>query len=99
MNPPITETLWHITVLSNFARAYNKYTRGYSKTAIPESTYPDRFFLLRDSELNIGIRKAGALLAKLGLPGNRLIALRTRVSVDQLKPNMRTGLGQFVESP
>jgi pyruvate-formate lyase-activating enzyme len=99
MNPLTTETLWHITVLSNFARAYNKYTCGYSKAAIPESTYPDRFFLLRDNELEIGIRKAGALLAKLALPGNRLIALRTQVTADQLRSNTRTGLGSFVEGP
>jgi len=98
VNPSHIEYLWHVTVLSNFARAYNKYTRTYSKAAIPESTYPDRFFLLRKGELDIGIRKAGALLTKLALPGNRLIALGTRVSVDQLKPNTRTGLGQYVES-
>jgi len=98
MNAIETEELWHITVLSNFARAYDKYTRRYSKAAIPESTYPDRFFLLRRSELEVGIRKAGALLAKLALPGNRLIALRTYAPTDQLKPNVRTGLGRYVES-
>jgi organic radical activating enzyme len=65
---------------------------------IPESTYLDRFFLLKKGELDIGIRKAGALLTKLALPGNRLIALGTRVSIDQLKPNTRTGLWQYVES-
>jgi len=98
MTPSPTERLWHVTVLSNFARAYDKYTRTYSKAAIPESTYPDRFFLLRKEELAIGVHKASALLEKLALPGNRLIALRTYVSADQLIPNTRTGLGQFVES-
>jgi pyruvate-formate lyase-activating enzyme len=99
MNPSEPEALWHITVLSNFARGYDKYARVYSKAGIPESTFPDRFFLLREDEMGIGIRKAGGLLEKLGLPGNRLLALKTSVAAEALKPNVRTGLGRFVESP
>jgi hypothetical protein len=99
MNSPTTETLWHVTVLSNFVRGYDKYARVYSKIGIPESTFPDRFFLLREDELDIGIRKARALLAKLALPGNRLFALRTCVPTNALKSNTSTGLGRFVESP
>jgi len=98
MNSPYTETLWHVTVLSNFARAYDKYTRNYSKELIPESTFPNRFFLLRENELDIGVQKASRLQAKLGLSGNKLIALRTQVSANQLNPNLRTGLGRFVNS-
>jgi hypothetical protein len=85
--------------LSNFARGYDKYARVYSKAGIPESKFPDRFFLLRDDELDIGIDKARRLLAKLDLPGNRMLALRTRLASDQLKPNLSNGLGRFVESP
>ena len=98
MNSPAFETLWHVTVLSNFARGYDKYGRVYSKVAIAESTFPDRFFLLREDELSIGIRKASGLLAKLALPANRLLALRTRVAADALRPNTGTGLGRYVES-
>ena len=76
MNLASTEILWHVTVLSNFARGYDKYARVYSKAGIPESTFSDRFFLLRDEELDIGIRKAGALLAKLALPGDRLTPIK-----------------------
>src|SRR4029450_8229580 len=94
-----TETLWHVTVLSNFARGYDKYARVYSKAGIAESTFPDRFFLLPEDELEIGIRKAAALLSKLGLSGNRLLALRTHVPTDLLRANTRTGLGRFIESP
>lgn len=46
--------LYHVTVLSNFARAFDKYSLCYAKAAIPESTYPDRFYLLERSELEIG---------------------------------------------
>jgi len=98
MNVTTTESLWHVTVLSNFARGYDKYARVYSKAEIAESTFPDRFFLLREDELEIGIRKAGGLLAKLALPGNLLLALRTHVSTDLLRANTRTGLGRFIES-
>lgn len=92
-----TETLWHITVLSNFARGYDKYTRLYSKKAIPESSFPDRFFLLRESELAAGVSKASGLLERLGLNGNRLLALKTVVPVTDLHANTRTGIGRYVE--
>lgn len=93
------ETLFHITVLSNFARAFDKYALSYSKARIPESTFPDRFFLLRHEELGIGIRKARGLLERLGLEGDRLIALETHVPSEQLQPNERTGLGRFIHRP
>ena len=96
---PTTETLWHVTVLSNFVRGYDKYARTYGKAGIPESTFPDRFFLLRENELAIGVRKAQPLLEKLALAGNRLIALRTQVEAGQLHPNNRTGLGRYVLRP
>src|SRR5689334_4169508 len=89
---------FHVTVLSNFARGFDKYSRTYSKANIPESTYPDRFFLLRREELGIGIQKATPLLEKLGLAGNLLIALETELDADLLQPNTRNGRGQFIQS-
>src|SRR5579859_3753254 len=94
----IKESLFHVTVLSNFARGYDKYSRSYSKARIPESSYPDRFFLLKREELGIGIRKATPLLKKLGLEGNRLIVLETEMEDALLIPNTLNGLGQFVRS-
>jgi hypothetical protein len=47
----------------------------YSKAGIAESTFPDRFYLLRENELGAGIMKAQGLLDRLALPGNRLVAL------------------------
>lgn len=90
---------FHVTVLSNFARGFDKYSRSYSKSRIPESTFPDRFFVLRRDELSIGVAKAERLLDKLGLPGNRLVALETELNDDDLELNLRTGLGLFVASP
>jgi pyruvate-formate lyase-activating enzyme len=93
------EPLFHVTVLSNLARAFDKYSLSYSKARIPESTFPDRFFLLRREELGIGLHKAGRLLERLSLAGDRLIVLETRQPAEQLHPNERTGLGRFIPRP
>ena len=94
----MNETVYHITVLSNFARGYDKYRRVYAKRGIPESTYPDRFYVLRPGELPIGIRKAQSLLERLAIPGNRLIALRASLPEECLLPNERNGLGRVWEA-
>jgi hypothetical protein len=92
------ETFYHVTVLSNFARGFDKYSRSYCKAQIPESTFPDRFFLLRRGELGIGVQKATPLIGKLGLEGNRLIALETEVDALLPQPNKVNGLGQVIHS-
>lgn len=91
------ETLYYVTVLSNLVRGYDKYARTYDKALIPESSYPGRFFLIPLSELSVGVAKAGHLPSKTGLAGDRLIALETRVAASELRPNLRTGLGRYVE--
>lgn len=92
------ESLFHVTVLSNFARAYDRYEGAYRKDRIAESSFPDRFFLLRRDELGVGIEKASRLLRKLALEGDELIALETAVASSALHPNERTGLGRFIGS-
>ncbi len=91
--------LYHVTVLSNFARAYDKYSGLYSKVRIPESTFPNRFFLLRREEIDVGVAKASRLLGRLHLEGDRLLVLETRVAEEELHDNTRTGLGSYVERP
>jgi pyruvate-formate lyase-activating enzyme len=88
--------MFHVTVLSNFARAYDKYGRVYDKARIAESTYPDEFYVLDEHELAIGVAKAQRLLARLEVPGDALIALRTNVT--ELAPNARSGLGRVYAS-
>jgi molybdenum cofactor biosynthesis enzyme MoaA len=92
------ETLYHVTVLSNFARGYDKYSRMYSKRYIGASTYPNQFFLLGRNDLAIGIDKASRLLRKLNLPGDRLLVLQTRIPSWQLRPNLYTGRGRYVQT-
>jgi molybdenum cofactor biosynthesis enzyme MoaA len=85
---------YYVTVLSNFARGYDKYSRTYNKTHIPESSFPDRFYLLKEADLSIGVAKASRLRDKLG--GGELVVLRTSVPNHTLQPNERNGLGEYV---
>lgn len=90
---------FHVIVLSNFARGFDKYAFAYGKAGIPESTYPDRFHLLNRAELEIGVGKARRLLDRLAIPGDRLLVLETMVDPDELVPNVSTGLGMEWRRP
>src|SRR5688572_29267902 len=92
------EKRFHVTVLSNFARGFDKYSRSYGKERIQESAFPDRFFLLRRDELEIGVQKANSLLKKLRLEGNRLVILETEADTALLQPNLANGRGRFIPS-
>src|SRR5579883_2848775 len=95
--PGMPERLYYVTVLSNLVRGYDKYARVYDKAKIPESTFAGQFFLLARHELHIGIAKASPLLSRLAIPGDCLIALETHAYSDELHPNVRTGLGRFLQ--
>ena len=88
-------TVFHVTVLSNFARAFDKYSKSYDKSKISESTYPGRFFVLHFDELSIGINKANKLIEKLKIDGNRPIILKTRIDPSSLLRDHPSGLGQY----
>ncbi|BFV55857.1 hypothetical protein KCMC57_up09610 [Kitasatospora sp. CMC57] len=88
-----SEQRFHVIVLSNFAKGFDKYAFAYGKQGIPESTYPDRFHLLTRAELGIGTAKAGRLLERLAIPGDRLLVLETTADPGELVPNVTTGLG------
>jgi molybdenum cofactor biosynthesis enzyme MoaA len=90
---------FHVIVLSNFARGFDKYAFAYGKAGIPESTFPDRFHLLTRAELGIGIGKARRLLDRLAIPGDRLLVLETAVDPADLLPNTGTGLGMELPEP
>lgn len=90
---------YHVTVLSNFLSGFDKYKRAYDKSMIKESSYPDVFFLLKKSNLHIGIRKANKLLAKLDKPGNRLIVIETIINSNLASQNNITDtlLGEYID--
>lgn len=87
---------FHVTVASNFARGYDKYARNYSKENIPQSTFKDTFFLLALGNLWPGIEKATKLLKKTA-KGDRIIILETQVKRHELRPNVGTGVGEYVD--
>jgi hypothetical protein len=93
------EPLYHVTVLSNFARAYDKYTRHYRKSCIPESRYPAESYLLPAAELAVGVAKASRLREKLKIPGDSLLALRAAVPRLNVLPNLGSGVGLVWPSP
>lgn len=100
MAPPFPvpfERVFHVTVASNFAPAFDKYTRRYDKAALPLSKFPRQFFVLSEHELALGIKKATRLLTKLGLPRNRLLVLEAHENPARLHPNERTGKGRYLQ--
>lgn len=66
---------FHVTVLSNFARGYDRYARAYRKGMIPESTYPGESYVLAERDLDIGRSKARRLKAKLAIAGDQIVAI------------------------
>lgn len=82
--------------LSNWLKGFDRYGMRYSKASIAESTYRDAFYMLREDEpWTPGLAKAKRLVAKLGLSGDRVLALRARLPVgaDAMRPNDTTGTG------
>jgi molybdenum cofactor biosynthesis enzyme MoaA len=86
---------FHVTVLSNFAKGYDKYSRTYSKENIPQSSFPHQFYLLGNG-LEVGFAKARKLLQKTA-KGDKVIVLRTNVRNYELHPNLRAGPGSFIK--
>jgi len=83
----------YITVLSNWLLGYDRYQRLYSKAGIAQSSFPNEFYVLKEDELEIGIRKAQKLLTKTGVAGDRIIRLQTTLSESDVVKNTRNGLG------
>jgi organic radical activating enzyme len=92
-------SMYHVTLLSNFARAFDKYQRLYRKVAIPESTHPNEFYVLPASEIGVGVAKASRLRNKLRIPGDTLLVLESALPPEQVKPNLRNGVGFVWPSP
>jgi molybdenum cofactor biosynthesis enzyme MoaA len=94
-----SEPFYHVTVLSNFARAFDKYRRQYRKSAIPESRYPNEFYLLPIDQIGVGVTKASRLRDRTEVAGNQLLALQADLPIGSLKPNLRSGIGKVWPSP
>jgi hypothetical protein len=91
--------MYHVTLLSNFARAFDKYQRRYRKSGVPESTYPNEFYALPLEELQFGVVKASRLRDKLEIPGDTLLALEAELPKGSVSRNARNGVGFVWPSP
>ena len=93
-----SRTFYHVTALSNFSQAYDKYSSTYDKSKLPRTTFSDKFFLLKKDEIRIGIEKASGLLRKLDLDGDQLVLMETILDDEQLATlePAESGKGQSV---
>lgn len=90
----------YITVLSNFVHAYDKYKKSYSKENLPQSTYPNDFYLLKEEDFQIGLNKASKLLRKVNIEGDLILRIET-IPDDYgfiVHKNTRNNLGYFINS-
>lgn len=94
--PEKREDVYYATVLSNFARAYDKYAGVYTKEGVPESKFPDKFFLLSETELPAGIDKAKRLLQKIASAGDRVLIIKTSAAASELLPNQDSGIARYI---
>ncbi|MCO7223408.1 radical SAM protein [Pleionea sp. CnH1-48] len=95
----MTTAYFHLTVLSNFIKGFNKYQKVYDKSNIKGSRYPGVFFVLEESEIDIGVNKASRLLEKLNIPDDRIIVMEALLHPHQVRQNdiTETQLGQYIE--
>lgn len=86
----------YITVLSNWLLGYDKYSNTYRKDLLSKSTYPNEFYLLDDSMLDIGLEKAIKLLKKININNNIIIRIETQINSEIVKKNTKNGKGYVI---
>ena len=94
--PKVSIKMYYVTVLANFAKAYDKYSRIYDKKHISESTFSDKFYLVPFGELEIGINKATKLLEKLKINNNQLLVIETNISEQLNNTSELTSKGYYI---
>jgi len=90
---------YHVTLLSNLIKGYDKYSGRYSKGQISQSRYPNYFFVLPKDQLHIGLEKTESLLEKNALYGDEAIIIKTCIPPEAVQANTvtGTGLGLYVD--
>jgi Radical SAM superfamily len=82
--------------LSNWLRGFDRYSMRYSKALLPESSFPDAFYMLREDESwTPGLTKARGLIRRLDRANDRVVALRASLPTGPggMRPNDFTGTG------
>ncbi len=94
---PENTSFYYATTLSNFARGFDKYATVYRKINIPQSTYPNEFYLLTKEGLAFGLSKASRLVKKLAIVGDAVMVLRSDLPEHSVRPNTKNGIGYVLD--
>lgn len=89
---------YYYTVLSNWVRGFDKYQNRYSKELIKESSFPNQFYLLDETQLDIGYQKALKLLKKINKTNDKIIRISTNLDEKNVQNNTKNNKGYFVNS-
>ena len=91
------KSFFYLTTLSNWMIGYDRYSRGYSKTNIKKSTYPNEFYVLKEDEIYIGLEKAKRLLAKTSIHNDAIIRIETFLNPETVAKNVKSGKGWVIQ--
>lgn len=90
---------YHVTRISNFSKAFDKYTRIYDKSKISESKFKDKFFILTKDNIDIGINKTIESLNKNNQTNDKICILETNIPYDQTIYNINgKNKGQYIKN-
>lgn len=87
------KTFSYFTILGNWIKGFDKYQRIYSKKMIQESSFPNDFYLLDESQYEIGIEKAKNLMNKLNIKNNKIIKINTKIDESLIRKNHKNNKG------
>lgn len=98
-----TRDFYMLIPLSNWILGFDRYGGVYDKAHIEQSRYPGQTYLIESLdqvETNTVLDKTHRLIEKIGIPGDRVVVIRTRLGTDAgqkgqavASPNTYTGTG------
>lgn len=88
--------LYHVTFLSNIIKGFDKYKLTFDKDLLKQSNKELKYsqlFLLKESDIQLGINKYENLLTKYGKDNDSLIILESIIDDNNIISNDVTGTG------
>jgi pyruvate-formate lyase-activating enzyme len=95
---PQTQTFQAFIPLSNWILGFDRYRQVFDKSLVPGNTHPDGFYVVDptdESSVALVLAKTRALVARLKVPGDRMLCLEAQLPTgpDGALPNTFTGTG------
>jgi molybdenum cofactor biosynthesis enzyme MoaA len=90
---------WCAIPLSNWSRAYDKYTGRYVKASLPRTTFPHQTFVLERDRIAVGLAKVDAWVARTGLVGDRPLVLELDEDALPRHRDHASGVGAYITEP